>query len=282
MNRKFFTSLSALVVAFLFTTVALAQSGGVYNLEWNTFDGGGATFSTGGTYSLGGTAGQPEAGSMSGGGYALNGGFWLASTSPTAINLVSFTARVNENSVRLKWVTNSERDTNGYQLWRSADGADGNYNRVNADLIAPLQPGVDLEAAHTFTETVSAGEYFYRVEIVKSIETNEWSDPLRVQVGATCAGKPVKPKLVKPKDGVTLKKRSATLKWNAASCADTYQIIVRRDSNKGKIVERVSDLTTTTYTTKQLRAGVTYFWQARACNANGCKKSAWHSFSVEP
>lgn len=282
MKRKLFVLFPATLLALLVTSFALAQSGGVYNLEWNTFDGGGATFSTGGTYSLGGTAGQPEAGSMTGGAYALNGGFWLASSSPTAINLVSFTARVNENDVRLKWVTNSERETNGYQLWRSADGADGDYLRVNADLIAPLHPGVDLEAAHTFTETVNAGEYFYRVEIVKSTDTNEWSDPLRVQVGDACAGKPVKPKLAKPKDGVTLKKRSVTLKWNAASCADTYQIIVRRDSNKGNIVERVSDLTATAYTTKQLRAGVTYFWQARACNANGCKKSAWHSFSVKP
>ena len=54
----------------------LAQSGGGYDLSWNTADGGGATFSTGGGYSLGGTAGQPDAGLLSGGGYTLGGGFW--------------------------------------------------------------------------------------------------------------------------------------------------------------------------------------------------------------
>lgn len=54
-----------------------AQSGGSYDLTWNTFDGGGATFSTGGTYSLGGTIGQADAGTMSGGTYSLSGGFWV-------------------------------------------------------------------------------------------------------------------------------------------------------------------------------------------------------------
>ncbi len=49
---------------------------GSYDLSWYTIDGGGATFSTGGGYSLGGTIGQPDAGSMSGGLYTINGGFW--------------------------------------------------------------------------------------------------------------------------------------------------------------------------------------------------------------
>jgi len=56
--------------------VALAQSGGGYDLTWNTVDSGGATFSTGGNYSLGGTIGQPDAGVLSGGDYTLAGGFW--------------------------------------------------------------------------------------------------------------------------------------------------------------------------------------------------------------
>ena len=55
--------------------IALAQSGGVYDLTWNTIDGGGGT-STGGVYSLSGTIGQPDAGTLSGSPYTLNGGFW--------------------------------------------------------------------------------------------------------------------------------------------------------------------------------------------------------------
>jgi len=60
----------------LLASVALAQSGGGYDLTWSTVDGGGGTFSTGGIYSLGGAAGQPDAGLLSGEGYTLAGGFW--------------------------------------------------------------------------------------------------------------------------------------------------------------------------------------------------------------
>lgn len=71
--------LLALAVAFSIGLArsASAQSGGTYDLMWNTFDGGGATFTTGGTYSLGGTIGQADAGMLSGGAYTLNGGFWV-------------------------------------------------------------------------------------------------------------------------------------------------------------------------------------------------------------
>jgi hypothetical protein len=50
---------------------ALAQ----YTLDWWTIDGGGGA-STGGVYTVEGTVGQPEAGQLSGGAFALTGGFW--------------------------------------------------------------------------------------------------------------------------------------------------------------------------------------------------------------
>ncbi len=55
-----------------------AQSGGGYDLTWNTIDGGGGN-ATGGNYTLDGTIGQAEAGMLGGGGYTLNGGFWTSS-----------------------------------------------------------------------------------------------------------------------------------------------------------------------------------------------------------
>jgi hypothetical protein len=68
--------LLTLVALLLLSSVALAQSGGGYDLTWSTIDGGGATWSEGGGYALGGTVGQPDAGVLSGGGYTLAGGFW--------------------------------------------------------------------------------------------------------------------------------------------------------------------------------------------------------------
>lgn len=47
------------------------------SISWWTVDGGGGA-SAGGPYTLRGTAGQSDAGRLSGGDFALNGGFWRA------------------------------------------------------------------------------------------------------------------------------------------------------------------------------------------------------------
>ncbi len=66
----------SLIALSLSLTPASAQSGGGYDLTWNTIDGGGGT-STGAAYSLSGTIGQADVGTMSGGAYTLNSGFWV-------------------------------------------------------------------------------------------------------------------------------------------------------------------------------------------------------------
>jgi hypothetical protein len=60
---------------------ASAQSGGSYDLTWNTIDNGGGT-SNGGAYTLSGSIGQPDAGVIGGGTYTLGGGFWGGSSIP--------------------------------------------------------------------------------------------------------------------------------------------------------------------------------------------------------
>ena len=67
----------ALAAGLLGGEPARAQTGGGYDLTWNSADGGGVTFATGGPYSLGGTIGQADAGASSGGAYSLSGGFWF-------------------------------------------------------------------------------------------------------------------------------------------------------------------------------------------------------------
>jgi hypothetical protein len=64
------------LILFASAWAVAAQMGGPYDLSWNTVDSGGDTFSSGGPFSLGGTVGQPDAGTMSGGAYTLEGGFW--------------------------------------------------------------------------------------------------------------------------------------------------------------------------------------------------------------
>ncbi len=80
MRRRFLRTLwpLALGASLAVAPPARAQSGGPYELTWSTLAGGGFTFSSapGSGYRLGGTVAQPEAGTATGGPYALKGGFW--------------------------------------------------------------------------------------------------------------------------------------------------------------------------------------------------------------
>jgi hypothetical protein len=80
-NRNFiFAVLSIFIAASL---PLRGQSGGGFDLTWSTIDGGGAMNSAGGPFDLSGTIGQPDAQSppvMTGGTFALTGGFWPAAS----------------------------------------------------------------------------------------------------------------------------------------------------------------------------------------------------------
>ena len=82
LRRLTLTALVALLIGALLLAAAptaTAQSGGGYDLTWNTIDGGGGQ-STGGGYTLTGTIGQADAGTQSGGSYTVGGDFWAAFT----------------------------------------------------------------------------------------------------------------------------------------------------------------------------------------------------------
>jgi len=72
----------SIVCALFIVSIVAAQSGGGYDLTWNTIDGGGGS-SISGSYALIGAIGQADAGASSGGAYMLNGGF-LAGTGATS------------------------------------------------------------------------------------------------------------------------------------------------------------------------------------------------------
>ncbi len=66
------------MIVMVLLCASLAYAGG-FDLTWNTIDGGGATPSSGGAFELSGTIGQHDAGTMSGGDFTLQGGFWTSS-----------------------------------------------------------------------------------------------------------------------------------------------------------------------------------------------------------
>jgi hypothetical protein len=127
-------------------TALLALAGiavAAYTLDWSTLDSGGGT-STGGRFQVAGTIGQPDAGSMTGGAYAINGGFWAMPEllqTPKGPPLQFLTAA---GTTYLAWPAASpgwrlETSTN-LTAWGPAPGVpavSGDYNVVLPDLTTP-------------------------------------------------------------------------------------------------------------------------------------------------
>jgi|SRR5579871_759101 len=82
---------------------AIAQN---YTISWYKVAGGGGT-SSGGSYSLSGTIGQPDAGHMAGGNYAIDGGFWgiFAAVQTPGSPLLSITSSIP--NVIVSWPSSS-------------------------------------------------------------------------------------------------------------------------------------------------------------------------------
>ncbi len=105
---------------------ALAQN---YTLDWSTIDGGGGT-STGGVFTVSGTIGQPDAGSMSGGNFSLDGGFWgiIAAVQTPGAPLLSI-ARTTTNTVAVSWPSPST----GWNLQQNTNSVSSlNWSNVTA------------------------------------------------------------------------------------------------------------------------------------------------------
>ena len=73
--------LTGVSVVLVGTAALAAFLGAEFELPWHTIDGGGGSSSSGGGFELSGTIGQPDAGKMSGGSFAITGGFWAVSAS---------------------------------------------------------------------------------------------------------------------------------------------------------------------------------------------------------
>jgi len=90
-----------ILFGWLLPSLAFAQS---YSIDWYKIAGGGGT-STGATYSVSGTIGQPDAsGAMTGGGYAVTGGFWALISVVQTVGTPNLTITVlSPNSVKVSW-----------------------------------------------------------------------------------------------------------------------------------------------------------------------------------
>lgn len=98
--------------------------------------------------------------------------------------------------------------------------------------------------------------------------------------GNACSAKPGAPVQTAPGNGTTIPKKRAKLAWDAVNCATRYQIMVREGSPQGPKVEKNKNVPGTKYKTIKLAPTTSYAWRVNACNAFGCAKSGWQTFTT--
>ena len=143
----------ALLIAFVLAVLPATVFSQQYLIDWSTIDGGGGT-STGGVYSVTGTIGQPDAGTMSGGSFTLQGGFWGLLTAVQTPGATYLSVIRSNSAVVVSWPLPAE----GWVLeWTNA------LPRVSSpwpQLPPPYQTnGANLQ----FTETLPTGNKIYRL-----------------------------------------------------------------------------------------------------------------------
>lgn len=101
--------------------------------------------------------------------------FVVVEEEATLIDLVSFTATEVNGEVVLDWVTASEIDNAGFNIWRKE--GNGQYEKINSALI-PANGNLTAGATYTYTDnTVAAGStYYYRLEDIDTSGVSTFHD----------------------------------------------------------------------------------------------------------
>ncbi len=116
------------------------------------------------------------------------------------------------------------------------------------------------------------------LQVLQTWKQNHGQPPPTPQA---CDTKPAAPQLVAPAAQAILHKTRVRLDWSDVACATKYKVTVRENSPKGSLADRNKKLTVSNFRTKPLTKGKTYVWRAEACNAHGCARTSWQSFSVQ-
>lgn len=102
----------------------------------------------------------------------------------TAVTLARFEIVNEGDQIRLIWETAAEIDNEGFNLWR-AEGADGEYNRINPSLI-PAQGNPDTGASYEYVDRdiIKGVTYFYKLEDVDFHGVSTFHGPVSIQAAA--------------------------------------------------------------------------------------------------
>jgi len=97
--------------------------------------------------------------------------------------LANFTARVvAANRVRLDWTTTSESTLVGFNVWRRR-GVRGAFEKLNIARLPVRFAGQPFGAAYFWRDrrALPGNKYFYKLKLIHSDGTGEWSDVIKVK-----------------------------------------------------------------------------------------------------
>ena len=127
--------------------LAVPPANAQYAIDWFTMDGGGGA-SSGGGFTLTGTIGQPDTGTLSGGNYSLQGGFWPAIVLPATGETPTVFTQLSASSIIIFW----SPTTSGFSLEQSSSLLPGSWS--------PAPSGADNPAMIP----LGSGPAFYRLK----------------------------------------------------------------------------------------------------------------------
>lgn len=160
----------ALIFVLAASTLAAAQSGGDYDLEWQVIGSAGDEFLAGGDYQIGFTLAQAQDTPISAGGdYQIAQGYWAGGGSaPTAVVIAGFWIEVRADALVACWETVAEQEILGFNLYRSESGEPGTFVQLNEGLIPGQAPGSPLGASYEWPDpgVVPGQTYLYLLEAV--------------------------------------------------------------------------------------------------------------------
>jgi hypothetical protein len=111
-------------------------------------------------------------------------GYWngttntFTATTVTLVSLSSFTAKASNGRVKLEWVTESELDNAGFNIYRS-ETEDGTYEQINEALI-PAKGSETKGAKYVFTDNIAKNRktYFYKLQDIDVYGTSTFHGPV--------------------------------------------------------------------------------------------------------
>jgi len=113
--------------------------------------------------------------------------FGFLSGIPSAVDLIDFEARADEDRVNLTWQTLTEWNNAGYNIFR-ATTPDGLRTQINAELIPGSADGTGRSYSYADPDQLSAGDYYYWLEDIEYDESARINGPVRAHVGQALPG----------------------------------------------------------------------------------------------